>query len=340
MFQQQRPQPEIDLDQILTRVKGFFNRIFGRLGGGGISTVVIVVLVLAVLLWLASGFYRVQAGEHGVLRQFGRFNALALPGLNWRLPPPITTLEKVNVERIRTAGVGFFTTPEGLTTRNLDEALMLTTDNSIVEAQMAIQYRIGNAQDFVFNVNEPEMILHTAAEVSLRRIMGETDLESILTVGRGVTEQRTRAFLEQLLEDYGTGIQITEVKLQTVDPPDAVKDSFQEVTRALEDEERLQKEAEAYREGQIPRAQGQVQVAVRDAAAFFQQQIERATGEANRFLALLEEYREAPQVTRERLYLETLEDVLSTVDKTLIDSQVEVLPFINISALGALEEDQ
>ena len=341
MFQQQRPQPEIDLDQIIAKIREGLNRIFQRLGGGGTSGVIAIVIGVVVLIWLATGLYRVEAGEQGVVRQFGKYTGtLSEPGLNYRLPSPITSLVKVNVEQIRTAGVGFITTPEGVITRNLDEALMLTTDNSIVEAQMVIQYRIGNPKDFVFNVRDPELVLHTAAEVALRSIVGRTELAGILTVGRGIVERETRAFLEDLLDTYGTGISISEVKLQTVDPPDAVKDEFQEVTRALEDETRFENEARAYFADRIPRAQGQVQVEVRDAAAFYQQQIEKARGEANRFLALLGEYRKAPQVTRERLYLETLEQVLATVDKTLIDSDVEVLPFINISALGALEEAQ
>ena len=340
MFQQQRPQPEVDLDQVIAKIREGLNRIFQRLGGGGTSTVIAIIIGVVILIWLATGLYRVEAGEQGVVRQFGKFNTLAQPGLNYRLPAPITSLVKVNVERIRTAGVGFITTPEGVVTRNLDEALMLTTDNSIVEAQMVIQYRIGNPRDYVFNVRDPELVLHTSAEVALRSIVGRTDRTAILTVGRGIVERDTRTFLENLLDHYGTGISISEVKLQTVDPPDAVKDEFQEVTRALEDETRFENEARAYFADQIPRAQGQVQVKVRDAAAFYQQQIERARGEANRFLALLGEYREAPQVTRERLYLETLEEILDTVDKTLIDSDVEVLPFINISALGALEEVQ
>ena len=279
-FQQQRPQPEINLDEILAGAKSFFNRIGQRLGGGGIWLVAILIIGAVALIWLATGLYRVPAGSQGVVRLFGDFNALQSAGLHWRVPSPVTSLVRVNVEEIRTDRIGFRVNPEvpGSSVRALDEALMLTTDNSIVEAQMVVQYRVGNPKDFVFNVTDPEMVLHTAAEVALRSIVGRTNLQSVITVGRATVEQDTRVFLEALLETYKTGIVLTDLKLQTVDPPDQVKDAFQEVTRALEDETRLQNEAEAYFADQIPRAQGQVQVTVRAAAAFHTQQVERATG--------------------------------------------------------------
>ncbi len=337
MYQQRPQQP--DLDQILQQIKDAFKSIFGRLGGGGVSAVIILVLLAGFGLWLFSGVYRIQANEQGVVRLFGARASVQDPGLSWRLPSPITTLVKVDVEQIRTAEIGFRTDPQGLVSRLLDEALMLTTDNSIVEAQLVIQYRVGDPEAFVYNVTDPENVLHTTAEVALRSIVGRTELDDFLTVGRAKAELETRAFLEELLTVYGTGIVLTDVKLQTVDPPDQVKDAFQEVVRALEDETRLENEGKAYRADRVPRAQGQVQVMIQAAAGFRRQQVERASGEANRFLALLGEYREAPQVTRERLYLETLEDVLGTVDKTLIDSKVDILPLLNISGLTGLDEE-
>lgn len=331
------PQPEIDLDRLLGGIRESLRRVFGRWAGGA-GAILLVLLAIAVLLWLATGLYRVEAGERGVLRLFGRYSVTSDPGLHWRLPSPITSLVKVNVERIRTVEIGFRASADGTVRRDLEESLMLTTDNSIIEAQMAVQYRIGDPKAFVFNVRDPEDVLHTAGEVALRSIVGRTDRTFILTAGRGTVEAETRAFLETLLESYGVGIQVTEVKLQTVDPPDQVKDAFQEVVRALEDETRLENLARAYLADKIPKAQGQVQVDVRESAAFYQEQIERARGEANRFLTILAEYRKAPQVTRERLYLETLEKVLRTADKTLIDSDVNVLPLLDLSKLGEVEE--
>jgi membrane protease subunit HflK len=332
-------EPEVNLEQILERLRGSLRRV--GIGGAGLFSFVLVALVVGSIIWLATGFYRVEAAERGIVRLFGSYTGIPTqPGLNWRLPSPITSLVKVNVEQIRTTSVGARITAGGLVTRDLDEALMLTTDNSIVEAQMVIQYRVQEPADFVFNVKDPEEVLHSAAEVALRSIVGRTDLLNALT-GRAQVERETREFLNtQLLDVYETGISLTELKLQTVDPPDEVKDDFQEVTRALEAETRLENEAEAYRADQIPRAQGQVQVVIQEAAAFHRQQIEKALGEANRFLSLLQEYRSAPQVTRERLYLETLESVLGTVGKTLIDSEVDVLPLLDLSGLSGLSENR
>ena len=210
-------EPEVNLEQILERVRTVLGRF--RIGGGGGGTVYVVLGIIAVALvvWLATGFYRVSAGEQGVVRLFGKFSTLAGPGLNWRPPSPITSVVKVNIERIRTAEVGFRTTAAGAVTRDLDESLMLTTDNSIVEAQMNIQYRVADPKAWVFNVREPEQVLHGAAEVALRSIVGRTDLLTVLT-GRAQVESETRGFLTELLDTYKIGIQLTEVKLQTVDP--------------------------------------------------------------------------------------------------------------------------
>ena len=297
---------------------------------GGSFWVLLVAVV--VIIWLATGTYTVSAREAGVVRLFGSFSSLAEPGLNWRLPSPITSLEKVDVETIRTTQIGFRSDETGRATRLPSEALMLTTDNSIVEAQMVIQYRVGDAKDFVFNVRDPEEVLHTAGEVALRSIVGRLPLLTVLTV-RPTVEGESKLFLESLLETYQTGIIITDMKLQVTDPPEQVKPAFQEVTRALEDETRLQNEADAYQADQLPRAQGQVQVRIRAASAFNRQRIEESRGAGNRFLSILEEYRAAPKVTRENLYLRTLEDVLATVDKILIDPKVEILPLLNLSGL-------
>ncbi len=334
---QPRPQPEVDLDRILRRIREFFSRIFGK-SGGSFGRVLLAAVVLVLVIWMATGFYRVEAGEVGVIRQFGKFSNMTQPGLNWRLPRPITSLVKVNVQRIRTAEIGFDSSAGGAVTRDLPESMMLTTDNSIIEAQMVIQYRVENPKDFVFNVQDPEVVLHTSGEVALRSIVGRTALNDILTAGRSAVEADTRAFLQNLLDTYGTGIQITELKLQAVDPPDQVKDNFQDVVRALEDETRLENLARAYFADKIPRAQGQVQVSVRDAAGYYQAQVEKSRGESNRFLALLEEYRKAPQVTRERLYLETMESVLSTVNKIIVDSNVDILPLLDITKLDTIDQ--
>ena len=291
--------------------------------------------IILIGLWFSTGIYVVSPREQGVIRLFGAYNSIAESGLHWRVPSPVTSLVLVDVETIRTDRIGFRSDGDDRLLRLADESLMLTTDNSIVEAQLVVQYRVADPRLFAFQVTNPESVLHTTAEVALRSIVGRTDLVSVLTVGRSKVERDTRAFLEDLLMKYKTGIILTDVKLQTVDPPEQVKDAFQEVTRALEDETRLENEGLAYRADQIPKAQGQVQVRIRGAAAYQREQIERAKGETNRFLNLLTEYRNSPSVTRERLYLETLETVLQSVDKTLIDSELEILPLLNLEGLDS-----
>ena len=291
--------------------------------------------IILIGLWFSTGIYIVSPREQGVIRLFGAYNSIAESGLHWRVPSPVTSLVLVDVETIRTDRIGFRSDGDDRLLRLADESLMLTTDNSIVEAQLVVQYRVADPRLFAFQVTNPESVLHTTAEVALRSIVGRTDLVSVLTVGRSKVERDTRAFLEDLLMKYKTGIILTDVKLQTVDPPEQVKDAFQEVTRALEDETRLENEGLAYRADQIPKAQGQVQVRIRGAAAYQREQIERAKGETNRFLNLLTEYRNSPSVTRERLYLETLETVLQSVDKTLIDSELEILPLLNLEGLDS-----
>jgi membrane protease subunit HflK len=295
-------------------------------------------LILPIILvgfWFSTGIYIVSPREQGVVRLFGAFSSISDSGLHWRVPSPVTSLVLVDVESIRTDRIGFRIDQDERILRLGDESLMLTTDNSIVEAQLVVQYRVGDPALFAFQVSNPETVLHTSGEVSLRSIVGRTDLVSVLTIGRPAVERETRIFLEHLLSMYNTGIILTDVKLQTVDPPEQVKDAFQEVTRALEDETRLENEALAYEADQIPKAQGQVQVRIRGAAAYQREQIERAKGETNRFLNLLREYRNAPSVTRERLYLETLENVLQTVDKTIVDSELEILPLLNLGGLDS-----
>ena len=320
MFQSDGPRgPNIgDTIQNIGGASGKFRKIFR----GGFRGILIIAFLILGGLWLSTGVYTVEAGEQ----------ALAEPGLNFRIPAPVQTITKVNVEAIRTTQIGF-RSQDGQTLRVLDEALMLTTDNSIVEAQLVVQYKVSDPKDFVFNVLEPEEVLRTTSEVALRSVVGRTGLQYLLTVGRGEVELATREFTENLLVGYGTGIQITDVKLLTVDPPEQVKDAFQEVVRALEDETRSINVAEAYKAGQLPIAKGQVQVQIRGSAAYYQEQVERSAGEAGWFLALLEQYRGAPQVTRERLYLESREKVLNSVEKVIVDGNVDALPLLGLTGL-------
>ena len=320
--------PEINLSDLFKKLGfGNGNRVNTRKGN---KYIIPIVLVVALALWFATGVYQVGPRENGVVRQFGKFSAITTPGLNWRIPSPVTSVEKVDVQRIRRAELGFRTDETGNIFRNLDEALMLTTDNSIVEAQMVIQYKVSDPKAFIFSAKDPENVLRGASEVSLRSIMGRTKLDNALT-SRAIVEQETYSFLISLLTTYNIGIDITEIKLQVVDPPEEVKDAFQDVTRALEEETTLKNNAKQYAAKKIPTAKGQVQVKIREAAAFHQRQIENATGDTARFLALLEEYRKDPIVTRDRIYIEKMESVFAGVNKTIIDTKVQVLPLLDFA---------
>jgi membrane protease subunit HflK len=240
----------------------------------------------------------------------------------------------VDVESIRRAEIGFRTVSPERRQEVLNEALMLTADENIVQVELLVQYRIADSRDFVFNVQDPEDVLRTSAEVGLRSTVGQMTIDAVITEERARVQDETRVFLSRLMEDYGTGIQVTDVRLQVADPPEEVRDAFQEVVRALADRERLINEAEAYQNDIVPRARGEKQRLIEEATAFKEQQVLRAAGDAERFLALLEAYRTAPEVTRERMHIESLEGILNKVELILLDKEIggnQVLPFLPLT---------
>jgi membrane protease subunit HflK len=294
---------------------------------------VIVPVLLA--LWLSSGIYIVQPGEEGVVRTFGRFSGVTGSGLNYHFPSPIQTVNIVDVQSIRRAEIGFRTGSGDLKEEVLSEALMLTRDENIVQVELLLQYRIGNSRDFVFNVQQPEVVLVTSAEVALRSAVGQMGIDAVITEERGRVQDETRLFLTRLMENYGTGIMVTDVRLQVADPPAEVRDAFQEVVRAQADKERRINEAEAYQNDVVPRARGERQRLIEEATGFRDREILRATGEAERFLSVLGAYQLAPDVTRERLHIEALEQVLNQVDLILLDESAmgnsQILPFLPLT---------
>ncbi len=295
----------------------------------GIAGVVLV-------LWLASGIYQVQPGEDGVIRTFGRYTATTSPGLHYHLPWPVQMVTIVDVENIRRAEIGFRTEPDGDKLDVLDEALMLTEDENIVQVELLVQYRVGDSRDFTFNVQDPENVLRTTAEVALRSTVGNMTIDAVITEERARVQEDTRTFLKRLLDEYGSGILVTDVRLQVADPPEEVRDAFQEVVRARADKERLINEAQAYANDVVPRARGEKQQQIENATAFKEQQELLATGDAERFLAVLKEYRLAPEVTRERRHIEALEAILNRVELILLDANTgnQVLPFLPLKDLG------
>jgi membrane protease subunit HflK len=258
--------------------------------------------------------------------------------LNYHIPWPIQQVTIVDVESIRRVEIGFRTTGENSKQEVLSEALMLTMDENIVQVELLVQYRIANSRAFVFNVQNPEDVLLTSAEVGLRSTVGQMTIDAVITEERARVQDETRVFLSRLLEDYGTGILVTDVRLQVADPPEEVRDAFQEVVRALADRERLINEAEAYQNDIVPRARGDKQRLIEEATAFKDREVLRATGDAQRFMSVLEAYRLAPEVTRERLHIEALEGILDQVGLILLDEETignQVLPFLPLTDPGS-----
>ncbi|MDQ3810444.1 MAG: FtsH protease activity modulator HflK, partial [Chloroflexota bacterium] len=282
-------------------------------------------------LWLASGVYIVNPGEQGVVRHFGREIGKSAPGLNYHLPEPIQSVDVVNVQAIRRLEVGF-RTDRG---RVPAEALMLTGDENIVDTQLIVQYRVRDPSLYLFRMRDPEGSLHQAAQVAIRSVVGNTTIEDVLTTGRAQAQEYATGYMQTLMDHYESGLLITEVRLQVVDPPEQVKDAFNEVVRAREDRERQQNEAQAYMEDIVPKARGEAEQVIRAADAFRQQRVLEAQGDVARFRAVLEEYRKGKDVTRERLYLETIERVLAKVGKVVVDRGVgdRALPLLPLNDL-------
>lgn len=292
------------------------------------------IVVALILLWLGSGIYIVQPGEEGVVRTFGRFSNVTGSGLNYHIPWPFQQVSIVDVQGIRRAEIGFRTNMRGGKEQILNEALMLTRDENIVQVELLLQYRVGNSRDFVFNVQFPETVLVTSAEVALRSAVGKMTIDAVITEERARVQDETRVFLAKLMESYATGILVTDVRLQVADPPEEVRDAFQEVVRAQADKERRINEAQAYQNDVVPRARGERQRLIEEATAFRDREILRAQGESERFLSVLNAYKMARETTRERLHIEALERVLRDVDLILLDRETvggQVLPFLPLA---------
>ena len=325
-----RQKDESSHDQIEISTEAAFRWVLNRSG-----RFYILLSAVALVLWLGTGVYIVQPGEEGVVQTFGRFSNVTSSGLNYHLPGPIQQVQIVDVASIRRAEIGVRSSDSGREDV-LNEALMLTADENIVQVQLLVQYRIADSRAFVFNVQDPEDLLLTSAEVGLRSTVGQMTIDAVITEERARVQDDTRVFLAQLMEDYTTGIQITDVRLQVADPPADVRDAFQEVVRSLADKERLINESQAYQNDIVPRARGDKQKLIEEATAFKEQRVLQATGDADRFLSILEAYRLAPEVTRERMHIEALESILPRIQLTLLDNNAiggQVLPLLPLREL-------
>jgi membrane protease subunit HflK len=302
--------------------------------------IVLLVLVLLVGLWLLSGVYRVQLDEQGVVLRFGRFIDVAQHGLNYHLPFPIETALTPKVTRINRVEIGYRSGAEsGRSDVSKDvpeESLMLTGDENIVDVDFAVFWMIRNAPAYLFHVQNPESTVKAVAESVMREIVGRMELQPVLTEARNTIEITAQKMMQQVLDSYGAGIQITQVQLQKVDPPEAVIDAFRDVQAARADMERQRNEAEAYTNDVIPRARGEAARILQEAEGYKQKAVAEAQGDAQRFVKILGEYGKAKDVTRERLYLEMMEDVLASGHKVIVDPNIGqgVVPYLPLPRIG------
>ncbi|WP_207540829.1 FtsH protease activity modulator HflK [Sabulicella rubraurantiaca] len=325
-----------DVDEIIRQAQQTVRRWLPRGGmGGGRGLALAAVVLLG--LWGLSGVYRVQPDELGVVMRFGAFNRTAPPGLNYRIPWPVEAVTTPRVTRINRVDVGFRSNVDGpvqggrITPARdvLAESLMLTGDENIVDIDFAVFWRIRDAGEFLFNTRNPEDTVKSAAESVMREIIGRTPIQAALTEARAQIEQDVRRGTQAIMDQYGAGVEITQVQMQKVDPPAAVIDAFRDVQRANADRERLRNEAESYRNDIIPRARGEAERMVQEATGFRDSQIARARGEAGRFNAVLAAYSQAQDVTVRRLYLETMEDILRRNNMILVDDRLQgLVPFL------------
>jgi len=304
-----------DLDEALRKLQDRLNTIFsggkrrgggsggGSGGSGGGFGFLIVAIVLAALFWAGMGFYTVDQPERGVVLRLGKYLETVQPGLQWN-PPLIDDVTKVNTEVVRT---------------HSHDSQMLTEDENIVYIDLTVQYVATDPKAFVLNVRDPEESLAHAAESALRHVVGTTDLHSILTEGREALGLQVQERLQRYMEFYGTGIRLTKVNIKNAQAPSQVQEAFDDVIKAREDEQRTINQAQTYANGVVPEARGEAQRIIEEANAYLEEKVARATGEANRFTALLGEYEKAPAVTRQRLYIETMQEVLGKTPKVLVD---------------------
>ncbi len=303
-----------DLDEILKRFKARFSGRGGKgprgpagagpqmpkLGGGATG----LILGVVGLLWVAAGFYTIDEQERGVVFRFGAYSATTEPGLRWHLPWPVEKVEKVNLTGVRSV---------------TDRAVMLTQDENIIDVELAVQYRVSSAYEYLVKVDAPDLTLRQATKAVVREVVGSSLMDFVLNEGRQAVADRAKVSLQERLDEYETGLIVTEVNLKQVQPPEAVQAAFADVIKAREDLERQKNEAQAYANDRLPKARGAAARDLAEAAAYKDQIVAKAQGDAARFTSLVTEYRKAPGVTRERIYLDTMSEVYRRSSKVVVD---------------------
>ena len=302
-----------DLDEVFKNLQKKFGSLFGgkggRSSGGGIGMAgggfgIGIVIAILLLFWIATGFYKIEAAERGVILRFGKHVETTQSGLHWHLPTPIEKVIKVDITKVHTVPL---------------RATMLTQDENIVDLEGSVQYQVADATSYLFNTRLPELALTQATESAIRQSIGRTKMDYVITEGRGQISVQVKDLIQTIVDTYGTGMHVIKVNIQHARPPEAVKDAFDDVTQSREDEERLKNEAETYANGVIPKARGNAARIREEAGAYKSEVVANAEGEAKRFTQLLAAYEKAPNVTRERLYLDMMESVLNKSSKVMLD---------------------
>ncbi len=352
-----RGEPEIDLEQILNRIGTAFSNFTRRFGGSGGSGGVITLLTFAILgiafiIWMVSGIYQVSPGELAVHRTFGKCCRVTESGLHWWWPAPIGTKNIESIEQTRSMELGFRS--EGTVTSQVlkGEAQMIAGDLNIVDVPLVVQYRIPDLESFLFKVSDPGeagrtggdiaagrpegRTLKDATEAALRLVVGQRSIDDVLTDRKEEVQAETQDLLQQILDTYETGIQILSVRLQEVAPPQEVLDAFQEVNRARQDRETSINQAQAFSRDIIPRARGEAQRVIQAAEAFKRERIAAAEGESARFLSVLREFQKSEEVTRQRLYLEAMEEILPGITKFVVSPDAGEAIIINAGGGGVV----
>lgn len=318
-----------DLDQLWREFNQRLNRLFGNKGGrgdgGGFSpdmrgAGVGVGLIGAIILflWLVSGFFIVQEGQTAVVLTFGKYSHMAPAGFNWRWPYPIQSHEIVNVSQVRTVEVGYRANARNKLAR---ESLMLTDDENIIDIQFAVQYKLKNASDWVFNNRDAEETVRQVAETAIREVVGRSKMDFVLYEGREKVALDVSQLMQQIVDRYKTGVQITNVTMQGVQPPEQVQAAFDDAVKAGQDRERQKNEGQAYANDVIPKARGAASRLLQEAEAYRARVVANAEGDASRFKQVLVEYQKAPAVTRDRMYLDTMQQIFANTTKVLVDSK-------------------
>jgi membrane protease subunit HflK len=318
-----------DLEEVWRNFNRKLDSFFGRRGGGdeggptgpemrriGGGAGLLLGLILAV--WLASGFYIVNEGQRGVVLRFGKYVETTMPGPRWHLPYPVEAAEVVNLAQVRTVEIGY---RNNVKSKVLKESLMLTDDENIIDVQFAVQYVLKSPNDYLFNSRFPDDSVLQAAETAIREIVGKSSMDFVLYEGRAEVAVRARKLMQSILDRYGTGINISNVTMQNAQPPEQVQASFDDAVKSGQDRERQKNEGQAYANDVIPKARGMAARLTQEAEGYKQRVIEQAEGDANRFRAVVGEYSKAPQVTRDRLYIEAMQQIMTNTSKVLVDQK-------------------